>query len=333
MVSSDSQPPRRRGRARRLVRWVAYAVAGVWLAVTLAAAGYYAVSGTTVPVPPLDAHGGYVRTGDVTTHYERWRSTSGAAGPPIVLVHGFLESAWVWHDVAPLLAARGRDVYAIDVRGYGYTTRHGPYTLASDADQVSAFLAAMRLDAAHGARPLLVGHSSGAAIVAEIARRRPDAAAGIVLMDGDGTPYGVGPGWVHRLLVDPYATAMIRLGTRDASIGAGVYARTCGATCERFDAPAWLTPFRVPGAEAALKAILGQPLIGLTYEQERQIHAPAAVVYGAQDPEMTASDAAATASRLRTRTVIPIPGAGHLGMLSHPAALAVALVTAAKGLR
>ena len=46
---------------------------------------------------------------------------------------------------------------------------------------------------------------------------------------------------------------------------------------------------RVPGAETALKAILSQPLIGMTYHQERQIHVPAAVIYGTNDPEMTGS--------------------------------------------
>jgi pimeloyl-ACP methyl ester carboxylesterase len=290
-------------------------------AVTVAAYGYDLATGGTVPAPPLDANGHLVTAGGLTTHYEQW----GTSGTPVVLVHGFLESAWVWHDVGALLAARGYRVYAIDVRGYGYTQRQGPYTLASDTDQLRTFLAALHLDAAHHAQPLLVGHSSGAAIVGNLARLDPAAVTAVVFMDGDGTPYGVGPGWVHRLFIDPYATALIRLVTRHPSLAAHAYRSACDRRCPPFDAAAWIRPMRVPGAEAALRTILAQPLIGMTYPQERQIHVAAAVIYGTNDPEMSAADARATADRLDTHTVIPLAGAPHLGMLAVPAATAAAI--------
>ncbi len=310
-----------RPRWRRLLRRSGLAVVAVWGVVTLAAFGYDVATSGSVPAPPLDGHGHDVRTGALTTHYESWDGR----GTPVVLVHGFLESASVWREVAPLLAAAGHRVYAIDVRGYGYTERQGPYTLRSDTTQLLDFIAALRLTRADGGAPLLVGHSSGAAIVGNAARLRPDAVAGVVFLDGDGTPYGVGPGWVHRLFVDPYATALIRLITRHPSLAASVYRQACGPRCPPFDPAQWIGPFRVKGADAALRAILSRQLIGLTYAQERQIRVPAAVVFGSQDREMTAADAEATARRLRTSRVVAIRGAGHLVMLSDPTALVQAL--------
>ena len=306
---------------RRVLGRVGLAVLGAFVVATAAAATYDWASAGTVPVPPLDAHGHTVRAGGLTTHYEQW----GATGPPIVLVHGFLESGAVWDRVGPQLSADGFRVYALDVRGFGYTERRGPYTLAGDTAQLRAFLAALRLDAAHRSTPVLVGHSSGAAIVADVARTDPAAARRIVLMDGDGTPYGVGPGWVHHLFVDPWATALLRLVTRHTGLAERAYAHACGPTCPPFDPQQWLTPLRVPGAESALKAILRQPLIGLTYAQERQVHVPAAVVYGSRDPQMDRASAMATAVRLHTHVVVAIPGAGHLVMLAAPRALAAAL--------
>lgn len=299
---------------------------GTWVAVTVAAAAYDVTTAGTEPAPRLDAHGHVIRTGDLVTHYEQW----GASGPPIVLVHGFLESAAVWNPVGTALARNGFRVYALDVRGFGYTERRGPFTLAGDTAQLRAFLAALHLDAAHGGTPVLVGHSSGAAIVGDLARTDPAAVRRVVFMDGDGTPYGVGPGWVHGLFVDPYATALIRLVTRHPSLAERVYRRACGVTCPPFDPGAWLTPFRVPGAEGALKAILRQPLIGLTYAQEREIHVPAAVVYGRQDPEMGATSASTTAARLHTDVVVAVPGAGHLAMLAAPAAVTAVLARLAR---
>jgi pimeloyl-ACP methyl ester carboxylesterase len=94
----------------------------------------------------------------------------GFPGSPIVLVHGFLESASVWDEVGPRLAAMGHRVYAIDVKGYGYTQRHGPYTLDSDTEQLAGFLTGMGLTSNPTDLPTLVGHSSGAAIVGDLGR-------------------------------------------------------------------------------------------------------------------------------------------------------------------
>jgi pimeloyl-ACP methyl ester carboxylesterase len=262
----------------------------------------------------MDAHGHRVRTGDIESHYEQW----GRRGPPIVLVHGFLESAAVWNRVGPVLARDGYRVYAVDVRGFGYTQRRGRYTLAGDIVQLSAFLSALHPDAPHGGTATLVGHSSGAAIVGGLARAQPADVHGVIFLDGDGTPYGVGPAWAHHLLVNPYATALVRLATRHPWLAERVYGSACGPACPAFDADAWFRPFRVPGAEGALESILRQPLIGLTYAQEQQIHVPSAVIYGSEDHEMTAASARSTAARLHTDVVVAIPGAAHLPMLSAP---------------
>jgi pimeloyl-ACP methyl ester carboxylesterase len=320
----DNDEVRRGSRSTSGSRWrrrtlrLATAAAAVILLVTVAATAYDLTPGDSVPPPPLDAAGHVADVAGLRTHYEQW----GSAGSSIVLVHGFLESASVWGEVGPRLAALGHRVFAIDVRGYGYTQRRGPYTLASDTDQLAGFLSAAGLVSDPTALPVLIGHSSGAAIVGNLARLRPADVGGIVFMDGDGTPYGVGPAWVHRLLIDPYATAVVRLAIRHPGVMKGAYESACGPRCPPFDAAMWTRPFRTAGGVDALTQILRQQLIGLTYRQERQIHVPAAVLYGSADSEMTDAQAKATAARLHTTRVVAIPGAGHLGMLSDPASTA-----------
>lgn len=326
MVATPATAPATQSPARRRRRpWVrfmqrlALTVVAVWVAATAAAAGYVGLSGDGPPRPRPPGH--LVQTGDVVTHYEQW----GSSGSPIVLVPGFLESTVVWSRLGPLL---GRDhrVYAVDVRGFGYSERRGPYDLAADADQLAAFLLALRLDAAHRSQPMLVGHSSGAAIAGEVVRRDRAAASRVVFLDGDGTPYGVGPAWVHRVVVDPYATAMIRLLSRHPAIAARrIYAAACGPGCPPFDAQAWLAPLRGRDSEGALTDLLRHRIIGLTYAEEEQIHTPAAVLYGVADPTMTAATAADTARRLHTNLVVPIAHARHLPMLSAPESVAAAL--------
>src|SRR6185503_854493 len=143
-----------RRRLRRIGRWLMIVVLALALLSTGASFGYNALTQGTIPLASGGGH--FVRTGDVRTHYESW----GTTGPPVVLVHGFAESTFVWHLFGPKLAALGYRVHAIDVRGFGYTQRRPPYTLAADTRQLEQFIAAMHLDAP----PVLVGHSSGAAI-------------------------------------------------------------------------------------------------------------------------------------------------------------------------
>ena len=298
-------------------------IAGLALAVG-ATAGcflYNAVSQGTVAVPRA---GHFVRTGDVVTHYERW----GDAGTPVVLVHGFMESSFAWHLLGPQLARHGYRVFAIDVRGFGYTQRRPPYTLAADTAQLVAFLAALGLDAGHGARPVLVGHSSGAAIVGNLARLHPTAAAGVVFVDGDGTPYGAGPTWVRGFVRAPYVISAVRMVTRNPWVARPFYRRLCGSTCPawtRREAAGWATPFRIAGAEDAVEAVLHQGLIGMTAPQLEAIHVPAAVVRADGDPQMGMRLARLTARRLHTDLVTTIPHAGHLVMLAQPGRLAATI--------
>ena len=308
-------------RWARFGRAVGAVVIALVLSVTVLALDYVLATSAPAPsVPPLDAQGHYVRTGDFDTHYEQW----GGTGTPIVLVHGFVETAQSWRPTAERLARTHR-VYAYDVRGYGYTERRGPYTLASDTDQLADFLAALRLS-----DPVLVGHSSGAAIIGNYARTHPGRAAGVVFMDGDGTPYGVGPGWIHSLLVDPYLTAGLRLVTRHPGLAGSVYRRMCGPGCPPFRADEWIRPLRVKGAEGAFKAILRRPLIGMTYAQVAQITTPALVVVGRDDPSMSLADAEATGRRLHGAAVVVIDRARHLPMLSDPARTAAVLADFAR---
>src|SRR5689334_21262872 len=76
----------------------------------------------------------------------------GTHGSPIVLVHGFVESADAFDRLAPLLA-RGHRVYAYDVRGFGWSARGAPYGDAPDRRQLAELIGALHLH-----RPVLVGH-------------------------------------------------------------------------------------------------------------------------------------------------------------------------------
>ena len=157
---------------RRVLRWLRRTgiALGTVIVVILALAGLYLAWDAVDPVH-LDTPdpGVTVDAAGVSTHVEHWPAAHRLGLPALVLVPGFAESTYVFSRLAPLLAV-DRDVYAYDVRGYGFTAHVGPYDLAADTDQLAGVIGALHL-----VRPVVLGHSSGVAIALALALRDPGA--------------------------------------------------------------------------------------------------------------------------------------------------------------
>jgi pimeloyl-ACP methyl ester carboxylesterase len=298
----------------------------VLVALVFVASAAYLGWDRLVPVRlDVRAPGSDVDAAGVRTHVEHWPAARPSGRAPLVLVPGFAESTYVWSRVAPLLAA-DRDVYAYDVRGYGFTDHVPPYDLAADTDQLGGVLAALGLQ-----RPIVVGHSSGVAIALAYALRAPDAVTGVVAAHGDGSPYfgedRTSPGGGGRWLVDPVAPALVTAVVRHRALIRAIVTAQCGPGCPVDDAAIdrWRAPFLRPGGVDALLAIARRPLIGLTDAQEATVAVPTAVLFGSEDASFSRSDALATAARLRTDLIAELPGARHLALLGEPERFAAAL--------
>jgi pimeloyl-ACP methyl ester carboxylesterase len=85
-----------------------------------------------------------------------------------VLVHGAWHGAWCWEKIAPLLAARGHDVRAIDLPGHGDDpTPPGAVGFDDYMERMGGVLSEP------GEPPILVGHSLGGAVITGAADRWP----------------------------------------------------------------------------------------------------------------------------------------------------------------
>ncbi|PGH47502.1 alpha/beta fold hydrolase [Streptomyces sp. Ru87] len=102
------------------------------------------------------------------------------SGPLVLLVHGFPESWYSWRHQLPVLAAAGYRAVAVDVRGYGRSSRPegaDAYRMRELVEDAAAVVRALGEESA-----VVVGHDWGSGIAAHSALLRPDVfrAAGLL---------------------------------------------------------------------------------------------------------------------------------------------------------
>ncbi|MEZ5561032.1 MAG: alpha/beta hydrolase [Pseudomonadales bacterium] len=122
-------------------------------------------------------------------------------GPVALMVHGFPESWYSWRNQLPALAAAGYRAVAIDVRGYGRSSKPrqvDDYRMVRKVSDIVGLVAALGSDDV-----TLIGHDWGAPIVWNSALLRPDLFRGVA---GLSVPYAP-PGGDQRPLARMRAMA------------------------------------------------------------------------------------------------------------------------------
>ncbi|MEU5438240.1 alpha/beta hydrolase [Streptomyces sp. NPDC020719] len=109
-------------------------------------------------------------------------------GPLVLLVHGFPESWYSWRHQLPALAAAGCRAVAVDVRGYGRSSR----PLAIDDYRMLELVEDMTavVDALGERSAVIVGHDWGSVIAANSALLRPDVFRAVGLLSVPYAPRG-----------------------------------------------------------------------------------------------------------------------------------------------
>lgn len=119
-----------------------------------------------------------VPVGPGAMHVERF----GYGGTPVVLLHGFGTSAFLWRHVGPMLAVRQCTAFAIDLFGYGESDRpiDADFGVRAQADFLDRALTALQLPTV-----VVVGMDIGGAVALRLAVDRPERVSKLVLL---GTP-------------------------------------------------------------------------------------------------------------------------------------------------
>ncbi|MGJ8530841.1 MAG: alpha/beta fold hydrolase [Alphaproteobacteria bacterium] len=115
-----------------------------------------------------------VTVGDQTFRY----LSAGTSGTPIVLIHGWPQSADEFRPIMPDLAANHM-VYAVDISGVGGSTAPGQdWSKQALAGDIKEFADALGIE-----DPIVAGHDIGGMVAYAYAREFADETSGVIIMD------------------------------------------------------------------------------------------------------------------------------------------------------
>lgn len=126
-------------------------------------------------------------------------------GPPLLLLHGFADSADTWRCTLDRLARRGRRAIALDLPGFGAADRLRPGAVLPQLDAFAA-AAAARLHDQAGEAPVAVGNSLGGTTVLRLGERREVPLAGVVPVCPAGFDH---PAWFRIIETAPLVRALL----------------------------------------------------------------------------------------------------------------------------
>ncbi|HYV15343.1 MAG TPA: alpha/beta fold hydrolase [Conexibacter sp.] len=264
---------------------------------------------------------------EVDLHGRRAVYRIAGSGPPIVLIHGMINSSRHWEAVAMRLA-RSHQVIAPDLIGHGGSaTPRGDYSLGAHAASIRDLLATLGVE-----RATIVGHSLGGGVAMQFFYQFPQRTERLVLISSGGLGPEVSP--LLRGAAMPGSALLLRLAAHprlvDAIAGAGTRLRARGAANGvHLQAVARaLRPLQEAGARRAfletLRAVIDRQ--GQRVSARDRLHLlsemPTMIVWGERDRTIP------PAHGLAARDAIPgcrfelLPRAAHFPNLEDPLGLA-----------
>lgn len=240
-------------------------------------------------------------------------------GPVLFLLHGIGSNAFSWMPVLPMFSRHYR-VIAWDMPGYG-----GSDPFETERPHASRYADAVAsiLDEARVSKAIIIGHSLGAIIAVEFAKRHAHRLAGLVLT-APALGSGIAPG---SALPDGVATRIREL----TALGASEFAHTRAAKLCAPNASS-VAIDAVESAMCLVKLPGYAQACGLLAEADlpsalATLHSPGLVVAGGQDGVVPTAKARSAASVWSGARYIEISHVGHAAYVEDPDAYAAPILS------
>ena len=253
----------------------------------------------------------------------RWDRLGPDDGPPVVLLHGTPFSSYVWHEIAPALAADGHRVHVWDMPGYGSSRKSEgqEVSLKAQGEVFAELLKVWGLS-----NPSVIAHDFGGCVALRAHLLHQAAYRRLALVD----PVALAPwGSPFFRLVAEHAPVFEQL---PAPLHEALVREYVSSASHRGLLPEDLDELVAPWTDTAGQAAFYRQIAQADqrYTDEIQplyptLNLPVSVCWATEDTWIPAAKGGELASLIPGARLTPIPNAGHLVPLDAPARLLGAL--------
>src|SRR5437764_12830224 len=254
----------------------------------------------------------------------------GGSGPPVVLIHGMVNSSRHWEQVALQLADH-YTVIAPDLIGHGASAAvRGDYSIGAHATSIRDMLAVIGVE-----RATIVGHSLGGGVAMQFFYQFPQRTERLVLVSSGGLGHEVSP--LLRVAALPGASGLLTLMAHRGFVAAleGWAARLRARGVERGVYLAAiaraLRPLEQPGAREAFVHTLRSVIDfkGQRVSARDRLYLldamPTLIVWGGRDHTIPVAHGRAAHRAIPGSRFEVLPRAAHFPHLEDPDGLAAVL--------
>lgn len=253
-----------------------------------------------------------VRTGEVELS-----TTVAGSGPPLLLLHGFPDSAQVWRYQMPVLVEAGYTVIAPDLRGFGRSDApadKGAYRLDHILDDLLGLLDRLGVTQPVG----LVGHDWGAAVGWLFCARHPQRVSRFAALSvGHPAAYrAAGPG---QKLKGWYILAFQLEGVAERMVAADRFRflRRVAPTPE--DGERWVADLSRSGRLTAALSWYRANLRFFLSAPRFEVQVPVLGIFSTGDVALTEEQMTGSARYVRAEwRYVRLPGVGHWLQIERP---------------
>jgi pimeloyl-ACP methyl ester carboxylesterase len=231
--------------------------------------------------------------------------------PPVVLLHGWGCSAYIFRHNLPAIAEAGFRAIAVDLKGHGLSDKprgKSEYSIDALVDHLRDILDSLGIE-----RARLVGHSMGGALIYHFAARFPDRVESLVLLSPVGLT-GVPLMGLYRTLTPRWLAPFLHFLRPRTAVKIAlrrVYGKRGTFTAR--DVEEYLAPFQFPEYAPAMRELLHEfDWKAAKHRSLSAVTTRAAGAFGALDHLMPRDGMAIYERLIPGIPVKPITDAGHV---------------------
>ena len=249
-----------------------------------------------------------------------WQKGTGAEN--IVFLHGLFGTKYSFQDLSQLLPGDVH-LWALDIKGFGFTERSGDFSLSAQVNQLNQFLNENNI---HNA--VLVGHSMGGKVVQAYAMLHPENVKHLILIDS-GDFFAMEKGHNHPAFSLLYSKTGLWLASKITgrllikSVLKDVYVDRSKIKEQAVNEYGY--PFLLPEFWQSLPAVMTPEKDEWLSNIKAKIplsQTPVSIIWGEEDARLPLAQGRRIAAEYKHSRLFTVPNVGHNPHEENPSAVA-----------